>query len=197
MRLRRGRGKKARRPPLKTPSQPPPQKKAKIGGNKATARTSEGVPPFLNDLLMFFLTRSCFFRLIRRYLFATSSASFLSFWGRHLSRTGSRSLAARGHLSRSRSLSLWGRWSRGATLESFATLHPSHDGVAQKNSGHNADLVGVRANRDTLAENAPSNEDFPDTTQATSEHNGFGLFARGKLGRPGRQQPGRRGDRSS
>jgi len=51
-----------------------------------------------------------------------------------------------------------------------ATLHPGHYGVVHKNSGHNADLLGVRANRDTLAEIADSTEDFPDTTQATSEH---------------------------
>ena len=51
-----------------------------------------------------------------------------------------------------------------------ATLHPGHYCVVHKNSGHNADLLGVRANRDTLAEIADSTEDFPDTTQATSEH---------------------------
>src|SRR4030042_1069229 len=54
-----------------------------------------------------------------------------------------------------------------------ATLHPGHDGVVQKISGHNADLVGARANRDAFAENSPSNEDFVDTTQTTSEHTSY------------------------
>ena len=51
-----------------------------------------------------------------------------------------------------------------------ATLQPAHAGVVQKISGHNADLDGAGANRDTLAENSPSNADFVYTTHSTSEH---------------------------
>jgi len=51
-----------------------------------------------------------------------------------------------------------------------ATLYPGHYGVVHKNSGHNADLPGVLANRDTFAEIADSTADFPDTTPAISKH---------------------------
>ena len=51
-----------------------------------------------------------------------------------------------------------------------ATLQPAHVGVVQKISGHSDDLVGGCANRDRLAENYPSNEDFVYTTHSTSKH---------------------------
>jgi hypothetical protein len=51
-----------------------------------------------------------------------------------------------------------------------ATLQPAHVGVVHKISGHSGDLAGVRDNRDTLAENSPSNADFVYTTHSTSEH---------------------------
>jgi hypothetical protein len=50
------------------------------------------------------------------------------------------------------------------------TQRPGHDGVAHKNSGHNADPVGVHANKDTAAENSPSIEAAADTTPTTSGH---------------------------
>ena len=54
-----------------------------------------------------------------------------------------------------------------------ATHRPGHYGVAQKIPDHNADPVGVHANKDTAAENSPSIEAVPDTTPAISEHTRF------------------------
>ena len=54
-----------------------------------------------------------------------------------------------------------------------ATHRPGHDGVAQKIPDHNADPVGVHANKDTAGENSPSIEAGPYTTPAISEHTRF------------------------
>ena len=54
-----------------------------------------------------------------------------------------------------------------------ANLPPGHDGAYYKNSGHNADQHGVRANRDTFVQNSASNEDFVDTTYSTSAHTSY------------------------
>ena len=51
-----------------------------------------------------------------------------------------------------------------------SNLRPGRDGTGYKNSGHNADQPGVRASRDTVAENFASNADVPHTTYATSVH---------------------------
>jgi hypothetical protein len=54
-----------------------------------------------------------------------------------------------------------------------ATQPPGHDGAFYRNPGHNADLLGVRPNRDTVAGNFASNEGFADTTYATSAHTSY------------------------
>jgi hypothetical protein len=54
-----------------------------------------------------------------------------------------------------------------------ATQPPGHDGAFHRNPGHNADLLGVRPNRDSVAENFASNEGFADTTHATSAHTSY------------------------
>jgi hypothetical protein len=54
-----------------------------------------------------------------------------------------------------------------------ANRPPGHDGAFHRNSGHNADLLGVRPNRDTVAGNFASNWGFADTTYSTSTHTSY------------------------
>ena len=124
------------------------------------------------------MSRACWCLSRRRGHMSRSRWSLRSLsWGRgHMSRTCWSLSRGRGHSTRTWSwlLSPWMGWSRGVTMESFLPLSSLPMLVLfKKFLVITADLAGGCANRDTLAENADSNQDVLCTTSATAAHTMF------------------------